>query len=206
MGSNILSEFPTNDFNDTNRSTFDELMNLLSNCTIPDQMSLDNKIELCLLQLQVLEIKNFGLEQSIKLRKVFKNDLIERENRWNELNDQLNKLVNIMVELKEDVNEFSLRIHIAFEKKLNYLNFLLQSAKRSMNNESLKQFLLECNKDNKPYSIVMREHHFELNAIKNVNYDLVGLTKLAKKVENQLRGIYYFFLINIYFQMLIVII
>ena len=189
MMSNVLFIDNQNDRIDdnSNRTTFDELMLLLSNCTLSEQMSLDDKIEISLVQLQILEIKNFGVEQSTKLKRKFKAELGERKARWCGLNDQLDNLVNLMVGLRCDIDQFKLRIRIAFEKKMNYLNFLLQSAKHAMSQESLKQFLSNCNRpdDRQPYSIGMRKYHFELNAISN--YDLDGLSKLAKNVENELK-------------------
>lgn len=179
--------------NDNEPDSFQELQNLLSNSRVNEQMSLDDKIEICSLQKQVLEIKNFGLEESIKLKSNHLDKLNKRRRTWADLNSHLNRLIETMVELKNDVNQFKLELHLTFERKLNYLNFLLKLSKESLNKDKLKQFLIDSSSHQNyssplsPLSIVERDNYFEIQAIKNLNYDLDSLMDLTRKVEKELK-------------------
>lgn len=173
------------------RSTFDELIDLLSNCGHCDQLSLDDQIEIGLLQLQVLESKNRALERSAKGKSELKQRLAEQERCWSELNSQLDEAVDLLVGLKTEVSQFSVGLEVAFEKKRNYLNFLLESARESTGSDSLRQFLnVHRSPDaESPYSLAMQRNYFQLNATKTVNYDLKSLARLAEEIESELKGI-----------------
>ena len=176
-----------------NRTTFDELIELLANFARSDQISLDDQIEIGRLQLQVFDSQNAALERSANEKAELKKRLAEQEGRWSELNSQLDEAVDLVVALKAAVGQLNVGLEVAFEKKLNYLNFLLDSAQSSTDSGSLRQFLDVRRRSpdaGSPYSTAMRAHHFQLNATKSTSYDLKGLAKLAEKIENELKGIY----------------
>ena len=175
-----------------NRTTFDELIELLSKCAHSDQLSLDDQLEIAQLQLQVFENKKSALERSAIEKSQLKEELAEQENRWFELNSQLDEAVNLMVELKTEVSQSEIELEVTFEKKLNYLKFLLQSAQKSTNSDALRQFLDVHSPPmtESPYSVTMHNHfYFQLNATKSLNYDLKGLATLTEEIDSELKGI-----------------
>ena len=172
-------------------STFDELIALLSNSAQSDQCSLDDQIEIGLLQLQMLERRNAALERELKEKEELKQRLAERESRWSELNAQLDAAVDLMVDRKVEASKSEVALQVELEKKLNYLNFLLESAEKSTDRESLRRFLTGHSQPinaESPFSIAMQGQHFQLNAAECSNYDLDSLRKVAEEIENELRG------------------
>ena len=185
---------PTADSGEPSQSTFDELIiTLLSNSAQSDQAGLDDQIEIGLLQLQMLEDRNCALERSLKEKGELKQRLAERESRWSELNSQLDGAIDLMVDRKMEVSQSEVGLQMELEKKLNYLNFLLESAEKSTDSESLRRFLAGHSRPlnaESPFSVAMHGQHFQLNAAESTNYDADGLARLAGEMEDALRGSY----------------